>query len=362
MSVDFRSSTQLEGEINRLTELMHEAKAREGKDFLTEDLGLQTAVADLSKAYEKRDWLKMKNSAAYIMEMKTDAAPVMPDPVSEWAEISAPNFGMSFPKNWSMPTDIVIPRGKFTVLAAKQKTGKTRGALSIALHLADSGHKVSIASGEMYASQIWLLMWMQRQYLDFKNSFGEIEARTMMASKDTKWQPTKDAYHDFRKRYADKIFVIYTAGWTARRQVYGHKLAENVFGKPSSAWVTDYAQIIQGEPSIRDIRQQQIYNSQLLNIATGLSNVGHILVSQLSESGMTAESSQYEKDAGMVVNLIREEDQATGEKSPEITIHVKHSRSTRSGKFRSWLDVKSGAIVPNSSYMPADRQGRMYED
>jgi len=360
-AVNFKSSAQLQAEINRLTDFLHEARVREGKEFLQEDLGLEKAVSELAKAYEKRDWLKMKNSAAYIMEIKTDAAPVMPDPEAEWAEISAPNFGVMFPTNWNLPRDIIMPRGKFTVLAAKQKTGKTRGALSIALSLADTGFKISIASGEMYASQIWLLLWMQKQYLEFKNSFGEIDARTMMASKDLKWRPNQESFHDFRRRYADKIFVLYTAGWTARRTVYGHKLAENIFGKPAQAWVTDYVQILAGDPMIRDIRQQQINNSQIMSIATGVSNVAHIAVSQTNEQGVTSESTQYEKDAGMVVNLIREENAETGEKSPELTIHVKHSRSTRSGKFKAWLDVKSGAIVPSALYEAPDRQGSFYD-
>ena len=358
-TVDFRSSAKLKAEIDRLTQLMHEAAAQESKDWLKEDLSLQSTVSELTKAYERRDWLKMKNAAAHIMQIKVDAAPIMPDAAAEWEEISAPNFGVTFPPNWNIPNDIIIPRGKFMVLAAKQKTGKTRGALSIALHLADIGHKVSIASGEMHTSQIWLLLWMQRQYLDFKNSFGEIEARVRMASKDVRWEPTKDSFHEFRKSYGSKIFAIYTAGWTARRVIYGHKLAENIFGKAAQARVTDYAQILAPEPSIKDIRQQHIYNSQLLSVETGIANCAHILVSQLSDSGMTAESSQYEKDAGMVVNLLRDEDTNTGEKSPELTIHVKHSRSTRSGKFRSWLDVKSGAIVPSAAYMPPDAQRRL---
>jgi hypothetical protein len=361
-TVDFRNSAQLEAEINRLSDLMHEARAREGKEFLREDLGLQSAVTELSKAYERRDWMKMKNSAAYIMEIKTDSAPEMASKESEWAEISAPNFGVTFPVNWNMPKDIVIPRGKMLMLAAKQKTGKTRGALSLALDMADKGFKISIASGEMYSSQIWLNMWMQRQFLDFRNSFGEIEARTMMASKDFKWQPNKDAYHDFRNRYDDKICVHYTAGYTARRVLYSHKLmSENTFGKRASVKITDYVQILAPDPTIKDIRQQHIYNSQLLSIDTGIENSVHIAVSQTNEQGVTSESTQYEKDAGMVVNLIREEDAMTGEKSPELMIHIKHSRSTRSGKFRAWLDVKSGAIVPSSTYTPADRQGRFYE-
>jgi hypothetical protein len=360
-TVDFRNSAQLKAEIDRLTDIFHEAKAREGKEFLNEDLGLQTAVSELAIAYEKRDWLRMKNNAAYIMEVQTTAAPVMPDAKAEWEEISAQGFGMPFPTTWGLPRDIVIPRGKMLMLAAKQKTGKTRGALSLAMDLADKGFKVSIASGEMPPSQIWLLLWMQRQYLDYKNSFGEIEARGMMASKEVKYHEVRESFHAMRKQYDKKIFVIYTAGWTARRVIYGHKLSENVFGEPSHVRITDYAQIIAPDPTIKDIRQQHIVNSQLLSIATGIDNAAHIVVSQTNEQGVTSESTQYEKDAGMVINLIRAEDEITGEKSPELTIHVKHSRSTRSGKFKAWLDVKSGAIVPSSAYMPPDRQGRVYD-
>lgn len=357
----FKTEAQLTAEINRLTDQLHEVRAQNGKDFLEEDLGLQSAVSELARAYERRDWLKMKNAAAYVMEIHIDNAPDMPDPVREWEEISAPNFGVGLPPNWNMPKDIVMPRGKFTILGAKQKTGKTRGALSITLHLADKGHCVSFASGEMYPSEIWLLLWMQNQFIERGQSYGYIQARMIMASKEIKWHEVRQSFHDFRRKYADKIAVIYTAGWTARRILYGHKLMENIFGKPPTCRVTDYAQIIQPEGQFKDIRQAQINNSQLLTIACGLSNTADILISQLNEAGATAESQQYEKDAGMVINLIREEDKDTGEKSPEIKIHVKHSRSTPSGLFTRWMDVKSGAIVPSAGYTPPDAQ-RSFND
>jgi hypothetical protein len=62
----------------------------------------------------------------------------------------------------------------------------------------------------------------------------------------------------------------------------------------------------------------------------------------------------------MVVNFIREVDKETGEKSAAIKIHVKHSRSTASGIFPRWMDVKSGAIVPDAGYTPPDAQRTIY--
>jgi hypothetical protein len=360
--MNFKTAAQLEIEINKLTDELTALRESEGLDYLAGDMALQTVMKNLTAAYKSKDYLRMKTEANYIAEIQTHRAPESPDAERDWKELSSPAFGVMFPPNWSMPKDIVMPRGKFTVFGAAQKTGKTRAMLSHCLYLADVGHRVSIMSGEMPTSQIWLNMWMQSQFLEFRNSFGEIEARKMMASKDLKYTPTQDSYHSFRKKYAEKIFVIYTPGWTARRIVYGHKLSENLFGKPATVWATDYAQIIAKEPTIRDMRESQIYNSQLFTVATGLANVAHILVSQLNNDGMTAESAQYERDAGMVINFRRDEDKDTGEKSPKIKIHVKHSRSTASGIFERWLDVKSGAIVNDSTYQPPDARGNLYEN
>lgn len=358
--MSFKTEAQLTVEINRLTDELNALKEQNGKDFLAEDLGLQTAVRDITKAYEKRDWLTMKNSAAYLMEIQQEQAPEFPNAEKDWQEISNPTFGIQFPTNWNMDRDIVMPRGKFTIFAAEQKTGKTRAMLSQCLFTADANHKVSIMSGEMPTSQIWLLLWLQRQFLDFKNSMGEIEARARMASKDIRWHELRNNYHNFRALYSDKIFVMYTPGWTARRIVYGHKLAENIFGKPAALWATDYAQIIAKEKTAKDMRESQIYNSQLFTVATGIANTAHVLVSQLNKGGDTAESRQYEMDAGMVINFSRKVSE-DGQKSNELIINIKHSRSTQSGIFTRWLDAKSGAIVPDATYSPRDSQGRMYD-
>ena len=354
----YKSEAQLEVEIRKLSDELTALREANASDYVGEDLALQTAMKKLSKAYEDRDILAMKNNAAYIAEIRVDRAPDMPDAEREWNSIITGGIGIPFPPNWNLPKDIVKPKGKFVVYGGKQKTGKTRAACSDVLYLAEIGHRVAFASCEMPPEQVWLLLWMQKQFLDFRNSFSEISVRHMFASKDAKFSEVRNHFKEFRKEYGNKIFIIHTPGWTARRILYACKLSENVFGKPETIRVIDYAQLIQKDASIRDMREGQIANSLLLSNTTGQDNVGMILVSQLNEAGNTAESVQYERDAGMVINFIREEDKATGEKSPVIKIHVKHSRSTASGIFDRWLDVKSGAIVPDAGYTPPERQQR----
>jgi hypothetical protein len=354
----FKSEAQLRVEIDRLTEQLTAVMAANADEYLAQDIALSNAVEEVKKAYSKKDWIRLKNAASYITEIKNDVAPVEPDPEADWIEVSQGIFGVPFPPNWGMPKDIAIPRGKYTIFGAPQKTGKTRATISALLYLADIGHKVSFMSGEMPTSQIWLLAWMQKQFLDYRNSFGEFEARTFMASKDPRHIGHHESFKNFRREYGKKMFVLYTPGWSAKRIVYGHKLAQNHFGRPATVWATDYAQIIGKDPSARDMRESQINNSLYFTVATGVANVAHILVSQVNEMGVTAESTQYERDAGMVVNFIRETNKDTGEKSAQIKIHVKHSRSTASGIFTRWMDVKSGAIVPDAGYIPKESQGR----
>jgi len=354
----FRTEAQLQVEIERLTQELIAVRAANADEHLAQDIALSTAVEQIKKAYKSRDWLNLKNAAAYIAEIKSDVAPVEPDPDQEWLEISNGIFGVPFPPAWGLPKEYAMPRGKFTIFGAPQKTGKTRATISALLALADIGHRVSFMSGEMPSSQIWLIAWMQKQFLDKRLSIGEFEARAYMASKDPRYIGHHESYKNFRKHYGQKIFVMYTPGWSARRIVYGHRLSENHFGRPATVWATDYAQIIGKDPSARDMRESQINNSLYFTVATGVANVAHILVSQVNEMGVTAESTQYERDAGMVVNFIRETNKDTGEKSAQIKIHVKHSRSTASGIFTRWMDVKSGAIVPDAGYIPKESQGR----
>lgn len=358
--MNFKSAAKLEAEIYKLTQELEAQKRIEAGEFNETDLALQRSISEITKAYEKRDWLKMKNAAAYIVEAKHDINPVITTPENEFDEIITSGAGMPFPPNWNIPKDIYMPRGKFTVFQAKQKTGKTRAMLSDLLYLAQIGHRVAIASGEMPTGQLWLNLWMQDQFLRLRNSWSEIDARIFIQTKDPRKEETKKNIYDFRKKYDGKIFALYTPGWTARRQVYGLKLAENVTGKKPTVWAIDYAQIIGKDQNIRDFREGHIQNSIFLTNAFGIENVGGILVSQSNDAGNTSESQQYERDAGMVINFYRKEEES-GEKSPTITIHVKHSRSTASGKFDRWLDVRSGAIVPDAGYTPEEAQGTFYE-
>ncbi len=356
----FKTEAQLRADLQKIQDELAVVSAANADEHLAQDLALQTAVHTVKKAYPKRDWLQLKNAAAYITEIKNDIAPIEPDPEADWAEVSVPNFGVPFPPNWGLPKDFAIPKGKYTIFGAPQKTGKTRATISALLYLADIGHRVSFMSGEMPTSQIWLQAWMQKQFLDFRNSYGEFEARAIMASKDVLKTPYHESFKSFRKEYGQKMFILYTPGWSAKRIVYGHKLAENHFGRPSTVWATDYAQIIGKDPAARDMRESQINNSLFFTVATGVANVAHILVSQVNNEGVTAESAQYERDAGMVINFIREVDKETGEKSPKIKIHVKHSRTTASGIFERWMDVRSGAIVNSESYTPPEAQRSFY--
>lgn len=353
-----RSEAQLVDAIQKAQDELAALRFAKADDYLAEDTALLRAMEKVKKSYKDRNWLELKNAAQYIAEIKHELAPATPDAEADWAEISAPNFGAPFPPNWGMTRDYVIPRGKYIIFNAPPKTGKTRAALSLALHLANIGHRVSFLSGEMPTSQLWLLLWMQRFFLETGKSYGEFEARAIMAGKDTRNIPIHESYHNFRREYGKKIWVAYTPGWSARRTIYGHKLSENLWGKPATAWFTDYAQILGKDPSAKDMRESHINNSLTMTVATGIAGVAHILVSQVNDLGVTAESSQYERDAGMVINFSREADKVTGEKSDMLKIHIKHSRSTPSRIFTAHMDVKSGAIVPSAAWRPADAQGR----
>lgn len=342
----------LEKQLAELTKRIAEEKARRKNEFLAEDMQLESAVKDLAKAYAARDWMRMKNAAATIMTSHYDEVPEMPDAESEFDEIINSGIGYSFPDEWSIPKEIMMPTGLMTVFKAKQKTGKSRAMLSVMLAMAKKNLCVSIMSSEMPTAQVWLNLFMQHQYLERKVSYSEFEARLALKSDHVKWTEVREAIKRFRKDFDKNIFVLHTPGWTARRLVYGARLGENHFGKKPHFWGIDYAQIIEGEPSIRDMRQQHIFNSLYLTKTMKYEKIGGIVVSQQSESGATAESQQYEKDAGMVVALTRETDKDTGKKSPQVEIFVEHSRSTESGKFQRFMDVKSGAIVFDNLYLP----------
>lgn len=81
-----------------------------------------------------------------------------------------------------------------------------------------------------------------------------------------------------------------------------------------------------------------------------------ILISQLNDDGKTAESRQFEKDAGQWIVIERERDKDTEELSPVVHIRVKKGRRTGTGKMICHLDAMSGAFIPSGHWSPAKEQ------
>jgi hypothetical protein len=72
----FKSEAQLRVEIDRLTEQLTAVMAANADEYLAQDIALSNAVEEVKKAYSKKDWIRLKNAASYITEIKNDVAPV----------------------------------------------------------------------------------------------------------------------------------------------------------------------------------------------------------------------------------------------------------------------------------------------
>ena len=113
--------------------------------------------------------------------------------------------------------------------------------------------------------------------------------------------------------------------WSMSRIIYGAENAENYFGRPADCVILDYAQRIDPEPASRnkDIRLQMIEASRMwANYVKSKQKVG-ILISQLNDDGKTAESRQFEKDAGQWVVIERKYDEDSDTFSSEVKIRFK---------------------------------------
>ena len=341
----------LQDTLQKIRERLYIAKQSHRTKFLQSDLSLESAALAIADAYEKGDYVAMKNYAQTILDSQQDTIPILTEPEREFDDLARTGLGFPFPPNWGLPKEIVIPCGTFTIFGARKKTGKSRAMIAAAFHLSLIGKKVVILSCEMPPSQVWLNLWMQANYLTKGNIYSEYDCRAFMQNLKSE---KREEIVRFRKNMDDKICVINTRGWTAKRIVYAAKLSENKFGKPADVWAIDYPQIIQPEANDNkfDLRQHHNRTSLYLSDVIGANNVGCIMPSQLSEMGQTSESGNYENDAGCVLNFVRDEDKATGVRGDVMKIIVKYSRSTGGGLFERHLQTATGVITTRKDYEP----------
>lgn len=79
-----------------------------------------------------------------------------------------------------------------------------------------------------------------------------------------------------------------------------------------------------------------------------------ILISQLNDDGKTAESRQFEKDAGQWVVIERKYDDKTDTFSDEVVIRFKKGRRTGTGRVVCHIDGGSGAFIKRADWKPAE--------
>ena len=78
-----------------------------------------------------------------------------------------------------------------------------------------------------------------------------------------------------------------------------------------------------------------------------------IIISQMNENGKTAESSQFEKDAGQWLVIERKYDESTDSFRDEVNIRFRKGRRTGTGRVVCQIDPGSGAFIPYANWKPA---------
>jgi hypothetical protein len=186
-------------------------------------------------------------------------------------------------------------------------------------------------------------------------SFLEVENWNYQAAKGNKESQEKARIlYEFARRMDKFVYIVEAEYWSMSRIIYAAETSENHFAQPAQCVILDYVQRIDPEPASRgkDIRLQMIEGSRMwANYVKSKQKVG-ILISQLNDDGKTAESRQFEKDAGQWIVIERKYDETTDSFSSEVSIRFRKGRRTGTGRVTCHIDGQSGAFIPSERWMP----------
>lgn len=339
--------------------LVRERDAELGAIDLAADLALETNVAEIKKHYDSRSWRDLQNVAAMLIQICTKrwtSQRSYEQAISEHAKVPP---GIKMPTLWNSPHGSYLRAAAPIVISSASGVGKSTTARNIIVNNFLNKIPTVYVTNEdtMAESLIGLFTILVRIHSGKTYDFQQVESWLHSeANGANKYVDELRTFRRFTNTLKKYVQIIEAEYWSMSRIIFAAEMAENYFGEPAKCVILDYVQRIDPEPANRhkDVRLQMAEASRMWANFVKTKKLVGILISQLNDDGKTAESRQFEKDAGQWLVIERERDKDTEELSPVTTIRVKKGRRTGTGKMVCHFDGLSGAFIPSAIWSPTN--------
>lgn len=348
--------------VQKLTEIIDKAvRERDAElngDGLHLDLALETNVRSIVGLYESRSFSDLENMCSLIIQQCK----------SKWSEQRTPEDalkahaklppGLRVPKMWNAPDNSFFRAGAPVVVSSASGVGKSTTARNIIAHnILNKIPTVYVTNEDTKAEAVIGLFTIYTKINTGRSfSFMEVETWNYLAARGNKdAQEKARLLYEFARRIDKFVYIVEAEYWSMSRIIYAAESSENHFGQPCTCVILDYVQRVDPEPGSakNEIRLQMIEASRRwANYVKSKQKVG-ILISQLNDDGKTAESKQFEKDAGQWIVIERKYDESTDTFSDEVNIRFRKGRRTGTGRVTCHIDAQSGAFIPSQLWKPA---------
>lgn len=325
---------------------------------LQSDLALETNVLALQKLYDARDFRGLQNVAAMVNQLcvrRTMQQKSYEVALRDHARMPA---GIRIPTFWNAAQDSYFRYRVPIVISSQSGVGKSTTARNIAVNnIMNKVFTVYVTNEDSMAEAlIGMYTIYTKLHLGVTYSFQEVE-RWLHDTENggTKYKSHAETVYRFAELSKKYVRIVEAEYWSMSSIILEIERSENIFGATVQCAMVDYIQLVEAEhkDSVKDIRHQMIAKSRMWKNYAKSRNIVPIIISQLNDDGRTAESTQFEKDAGQWIVIERERDKDTEELSPSVTIRIKKGRRTGSGKLVCHFDGPSGALIPSALWHPA---------
>lgn len=342
----------------RIAELVAVKNAEMNATSLEIDLALESNVQEVAKLYDSRDFNGLANVCSMVVlqcRKRWTAQKTSAQALNEHAKMPA---GIRVPSMWNAPDTSVFRAGAPIVISSQSGVGKSTTARNIIAHnIINKIPTVYVTNEDMKAEAIIGLFTIYTKIQTGKSySFMEVEGWNHNSFRgNVKAKEGASHLHRFAALIEKYVDIVEAEYWSMSQILYGVDESENRLGVSPQCVILDYVQRVDPEPSSRnrDIRLQMIEASRMwANYVKAKKKVG-IIISQMNENGKTAESSQFEKDAGQWLVIERKYDESTDSFSDEVNIRFRKGRRTGTGRVVCQIDPGSGAFIPYANWKPA---------
>lgn len=347
--------------IKKISEQMHLlARQRDelmGAVDLGSDLALESNVGAIPALYSEGKFRELQNVAAMIFNLCKAKSTVQKSFDAALKEHAKMPPGISIPKYWN-PADKSFLRFRAPIVVSAQSgVGKSTWTRNLAIHCFMNKTPTVYVTNEDSMAEAIIGMFTIYTMLNTGQSFAFQEVEEWMHDTEkggTKFKDKARAVDLFADKLSKYISIIEAEYWSMSSIILAIEREENKFGEPVQCALLDYIQLVEPEnrDAMKEVRHQMISMSRMWKNFSKSKNMACIMVSQLNDDGRTAESKQFERDAGQWWVIERERDKDTEELSPVLTMRAKKGRRTGTGKLVCAIDGKSGAFIPGQSWKP----------